>query len=210
MSNGVLAAEAPAPEPSELSQPTKESDLLRTLGGQTGSESPQAVETVGPPLICRPLLTRYDLELVTPLGFSASSVASAIAAHQYWLSGFGWEGPVGVTAVLGSSVVFVDRDPAASPQLVCVDAVEIAATLVISPGAAAPISVEVFLYADASDHFAGQAWLEAAALEGAFAEAAAGADVVVAVENLGEGTRLWFYRRVGDNRELIGRLVPVP
>lgn len=205
MSKGTQAEQAPAPTPAELSQPTQEDSELRLmLGGQTGSEMTQGAQA------CAPLHTRYDVAQVTPLGFAASSVGSAIAAHQYWLSGLGWEGAVRVTVELDSSATFIDRDPEASPELVCVDAVEIVATLVISAGDAVPISVEVVLYADAPSHFSGKANLEAVALQGALAEAAAGADVIVAVENTGDGARLWFYRSVGGTDELIGRVVPVP
>ena len=205
MSKGMQANETPAPGPAELSRPTQEdSDLWLTLGGQTGSEMAQGLQP------CAPLYTQYDVAQVTALGFAASSVGSEIAAHQYWLSGLGWEGAVDVTVELNSSVTFIDRDPEASPELVCVDAVEIVATLVIAAGDTAPISVEVVLYADAPSHFAGETNLEAAALQGALAEAAIGADVIVAVENTGDGARLWFYRRVGGTDELIGRMVPVP
>ncbi len=204
MSEGVQADEAPAPRPAELSQPSQEdTDLRLLLGGQTGSEMTQG------PQACAPLHTRYDVAQVTPLGFAASSVGSAIAADQYWLSGLGWEGAVGVTVELNSSATFIDRDPEASPTLMCVDAVEAVATFVISAGDRAPISAEVVLYADAPEHVAGEAQLEAAALQGALADASAGADVLVTVENLGEGARLWFYRRIDGNRELIGRVVPI-
>lgn len=205
MSKGMQTEKAPASRPAELSEPTQEdSDLRLMLGGQTGSEMVRGAQA------CAPLHTRYDIAQVTPLGFAASSVGSAIAAHQYWLSGLAWEGAVGVTVELDSSATFIDRDPEASPTLACVDAVKTVATFVISAADLAPISVEVVLYADAPEHFAGEAHLEAAALQGALAEAAAGADILVAVENLGEGPRLWFYRRVDGNRELIGRVVPVP
>jgi hypothetical protein len=205
MSKGTRAEDAPAAGPAELSRPTEEDpDLLLLLGGQTGSEMAQGIQP------CAPLHTRYDVAQVTALGFAASSVGAAIAAHQYWLSGLGWEGAVDVTVELDSSVTFIDRDPEASPESVCVDAVEMIATLVISAGDAAPIAVEVVLYADAPSHFAGNANLEAAALQGALAEAAMGADVSVAVENTGDGARLWFYRRAGDTDELIARVVPVP
>ena len=204
MSEGMQAEQAPAPRPAELSQPTRESDLRLMLGGQTGSENGPGSEE------CRPLFTRYELAQVTPLGFAAARLSSAITAHRYWLSGLGWEGEVGVTLELDSSARFIDRDPAASPELVCVDAILVGATFVISAGDSAPISAEVILYADAREHFAGEASLDAAAQQGALAEAAAGADVIVAVESLGEGVRLWFYRNVDGTRELIGRLVPLP
>lgn len=205
VSQGMQAEEAPAPRPAELSQPTQEDSELRLmLGGQTGSEMAQGAQA------CAPLHTRYDVAQVTPLGFAASSVGSAIAARQYWLSGLGWEGAVDITVELNSFATFIDRDPEASPTLVCIDAVETVATFLISSGDLAPISAEVVLYADAPEHFAGESHLEAAALQGALAEAAVGADVVVTVENLGDGLRLWFYRRVDGNRELIGRVVPVP
>jgi hypothetical protein len=205
MSKGMQAEAAPAPTPAELSQPTEEDhDLWLTLGGQTGSEMTQGI------LDCAPLHTRYDVDQVTPLGFAAASVAAAITAHEYWLSGLGWEGAVGVTVELNSSATFINRDPEASPELVCVDAVEIAATFVISAEGSSPISLEVILYADAPEHFAGGVLVEAAALQGALADAAAGADVVVAVEGLGDGVRLWFYRNVQGTREPIGRVVPVP
>jgi hypothetical protein len=174
------------------------------LGGQTGSENGPGAEE------CRPLFTRYELAQVTPLGFAASSFAAAITAHRYWLSGLGWEGEVAVTVELDSSARLIDRDPAASPELVCVDAMVVGATFIISAGDSAPISAEVMLYADGAAHFAGEASFDAAAQQGVLAEAAAGADVIVAVENLGEGVRLWFYRRIDVNRELIGRVVPVP
>jgi hypothetical protein len=203
MSKGMQVEGAPAPAPSELSRPTQESDLLLMLGGQTGSENVQGLEG------CAPRLTRYDLAQVTPLGFAAASIAPPIAAHQYWLSGLGSEGPVGVTVELSSSATFIDRDPDASPELVCVDAVKVAAKFVISAGDAAPISVEVTLYADAPEHFAGRAWLEAVALQGALADAASGVDISVEVESLGDGVRLWFYRDVDGTREPIGRVVPV-
>lgn len=205
MSKGMQVEEAPASRPDELSRPTQEdSDLRLVLGGQTGSETVQGVQA------CAPLYTRYDVAQVTPLGFAALSIGSAITAHQYWLSGLGWEGAVGLTVELDASATFIDRDPEASPTLACVDAVQTVATFVLSAGDLAPIAVEVVLYADAPEHFAGEAQLEAAALQGALADAAAGADVVVTVENLGQGARLWFYRSVGGNRESIGRVVPVP
>jgi hypothetical protein len=205
MAKGMQAEEAPASRPAELSPPTQEdSELWLLLGGQTGSEMVQGVQA------CAPLHTRYDVAQRTPLGFAASSVGAAIAAHQYWLSGLGGEGAAGVTVELDSFATFIDRDPEASPELMCVDAVQTDATFTISAGALAPISVDVVLYADAPEHFAGEAHLEAAGLQGALAEAAAGADVVLTVENLGEGARLWFYRRVDGNRELIGRVVPLP
>jgi hypothetical protein len=93
---------------------------------------------------------------------------------------------------------------------VCVDVVEIAATFVISAEGSSPIPLQVVLYADAPEHFAGEANIETAALQGALADAAAGADVFMAVEGLGDGVRLWLYRNVQGTREPIGRVVPVP
>jgi len=192
--------------PSELSAPTQPSPgLLSSLGGQTGSEVAQGVP---PP--CDPMMSQYALGDVTPLGFAASSVGPAIASDEYWLSGMGDEGPVDVTVELTSPVAFFDRDPMASPELVCIDAVRIVATFSISMTNGDPLSFEIPLYADAPTHFAGQAWLAVASQQGALAAAARGLDVIVHVENQGDGTRVWFYRDVeGPEDELIGRVVPV-
>jgi hypothetical protein len=197
-----LASAAPA----ELSGSTQPSGLLRTLGGQTGSEISQGLEE------CAPLRSEYSLSSPTPLGFSAAELIEALGARDYWLSGLGLgTAPVQVSLQLTGAATFIDRDPSASPELECVDVVRVSASFRLSAPERETISFQLQLYADAPARFAGLVSLGASEVQGTLAAAAPGSELVIEVESADAGVRLWFYRIVNaTERELIGRVVPVP
>jgi hypothetical protein len=135
----------------------------------------------------------------------------ALDQRAYWASGLdSKEGPLNLEMALNSSATFIDRDPNASPESVCLDVLAVESHFILSTSDRTLAELEIELYADAPDHFAGFAWLAAESLRGALAEISGGSDVIVDLECTGDGLRFWFSRLRGTERETFGRVVPMP